>query len=83
TIATTNLLPNVVMAFVIIQALKITGLLDWVGHICEPVMALWGSPVRPDSVQRASRCEFLVGWRTPAARQSHSRRGQPALKARS
>ena len=27
--------------------------------------------------------EFLVGWRTPAARQSHSRRGQPALKARS
>ncbi len=33
TIATTNLLPNVVMAFVIIQALKITGLLDWVGHI--------------------------------------------------
>lgn len=44
TIATTNLLPNVVMAFVIIQALKITGLLDWVGHICEPVMALWGLP---------------------------------------
>lgn len=42
--ATTNLLPNVVMAFVIIQALKITGLLDWVGHICEPVMALWGLP---------------------------------------
>ncbi len=31
TIATTNLLPNVVMAFVIIQALKITGLLDWGG----------------------------------------------------
>ncbi len=44
TIATTNLLPNVVMAFVIIQALKITGLLDWVGHIREPVMALWGLP---------------------------------------
>lgn len=44
TIATTNLLPNVVMAFVIIRALKITGLLDWVGHICEPVMALWGLP---------------------------------------
>ncbi len=42
-----------------------------------------GSPVRPDSVQPAARCEFLVGWRIPAARQSHSRRGQPALKARS
>lgn len=23
---------------------EITGLLDWVGHICEPVMALWGLP---------------------------------------
>lgn len=46
TIATTNLLPNVVMAFVIIQALKITGLLDWVGHICQPVMALWGASRR-------------------------------------
>lgn len=45
TIATTNLLPNVVMAFVIIQALKITGLLDWVGHICQPVMAL-GFPAK-------------------------------------
>lgn len=27
------MLPNVVMAFVIIQALKITGLLNWVVHI--------------------------------------------------
>ena len=33
TIATTNLLPNVVMAFVIIQALKITGLLDPVQNV--------------------------------------------------
>ncbi|QCT20614.1 hypothetical protein FEM41_13670 [Jejubacter calystegiae] len=44
TIATTNLLPNVVMAFVIIQALKITGLLDWVGQVCQPIMAFWGLP---------------------------------------
>ena len=42
TIATTSLLPNVVMAFVIIQALKVTGLLDIVGRVCEPIMALWG-----------------------------------------
>ncbi len=64
TIATTNLLPNVVMAFVIIQALKITGLLDWVGHICEPVMALWGLPgeavrflfSRINEYGRRSRC---------------------------
>lgn len=46
TIATTNLLPNVVMAFVIIQALKITGLLDWVGHICQPVRRCGGFPAK-------------------------------------
>ena len=72
TIATTNLLPNVVMAFVI-QALKITGLLDWVGHICEPVMALWGLPgeaatvlfSRIDEHGRRSRCCRQSGnrWR--------------------
>ena len=39
-IATTSPLPNVVMAFVIIQALKVTGLLDIVGKVCEPIMAL-------------------------------------------
>ena len=44
TIATTNLLPNVVMAFVIIQALKVTGLLEMVGNLCRPVMAIWGLP---------------------------------------
>ncbi len=44
TIATTSLLPNVIMAFVIIQALKVTGLLDIVGKVCEPIMALWGLP---------------------------------------
>ncbi len=41
-IATTNLLPNVVMAFVIIQALKITGLLGLGSHIRQPVMGLPG-----------------------------------------
>ncbi|WP_312951186.1 YjiG family protein [Superficieibacter sp.] len=44
TIATTSLLPSVVMAFVIIQALSVTGLLEIVGSICQPIMALWGLP---------------------------------------
>lgn len=44
TIGTTSLLPNVVMAFVIIRALDITGLLHWIGVIFEPIMALWGLP---------------------------------------
>lgn len=49
TIATTSLLPNVVMAFVIIQALKVTGLLEVVGRVCEPASACapaWLSPER-------------------------------------
>ena len=54
TIATTSLLPNVVMAFVIIQALKVTGLLDIVGKICEPIMALWGLPGAAATVLLAS-----------------------------
>ncbi|OXV22388.1 YjiG family protein [Enterobacter kobei] len=54
TIATTSLLPNVVMAFVIIQALKVTGLLDIVGNVCEPVMALWGLPGAAATVLLAS-----------------------------
>ena len=54
TIATTSLLPNVVMAFVIIQALKVTGLLDIVGWVCEPIMALWGLPGAAATVLLAS-----------------------------
>ena len=85
TIATTNLLPNVVMAFVIIQALKITGLLDWVGHICEPVMALWGLPGG-----RRSRCCRQSGnrWRINRSRCHRFTardvfNGQPGAKCRS
>jgi spore maturation protein SpmB len=54
TIATTSLLPNVVMAFVIIQALKVTGLLDIVGKVFEPVMGLWGLPGEAAAVLLAS-----------------------------
>lgn len=44
TIATTNMLPNVLMAFVLIRILNVTGLLDIVGATFRPVMALWGLP---------------------------------------
>lgn len=43
-IATTSTLPNVLMAFVIIKVLQITGLLDLLGKVCEPIMALVGLP---------------------------------------
>lgn len=44
TIGTTSLLPNVIMAFVIIRVLDVTGLLKMIGIVFAPVMALWGLP---------------------------------------
>ena len=44
TIGTTSLLPNVIMAFVIIRVLDVTGLLKTIGIVFSPVMALWGLP---------------------------------------
>ena len=43
-IAIGSMLPNLIMAYVFIQILKITGVLDIVGKIAAPVMALWGLP---------------------------------------
>ena len=44
TIGTTSLLPNVIMAFVIIRILDVTGLLHLIGIVFEPIMGLWGLP---------------------------------------
>lgn len=44
TIGTTSLLPNVIMAFVIIRVLEVTGLLKMIGVLFAPIMALWGLP---------------------------------------
>jgi len=43
-IATTSTLPNVLMAFVIIKALQITGALDLMGSVFSPIMAIFGLP---------------------------------------
>lgn len=43
-IATHSMIPNVLMAFVIIKALNITGILAMVGKVCGPVMAIFGLP---------------------------------------
>ncbi|MRI32872.1 hypothetical protein EOPP23_07730 [Endozoicomonas sp. OPT23] len=43
-IAVTSTVPNVLMAFVVIKALKITGLLDMMGTVFAPVMAVVGLP---------------------------------------
>lgn len=41
---TLSLLPNVVMAFVIIEILKMTGLLEAIGRLFGPAMGLFGLP---------------------------------------
>lgn len=54
-IATTSTIPNVLMAFVIIQLLKLTGLLDLIASIFNPVMALFGLPGEAVTV-------LVAGW---------------------
>ena len=39
-----SMVPNLIMAFVLIQALKVTGLLDLLGTVCAPIMAVFGLP---------------------------------------
>lgn len=43
-IATTSTLPNVVMAFILIKALEITGALSLMGTLFSPLMGLFGLP---------------------------------------
>ncbi|EAX48360.1 nucleoside recognition domain protein [Thermosinus carboxydivorans Nor1] len=43
-VAINSMLPNVLMAFVMIQFLKVTGLLDILGKVFAPIMALFGLP---------------------------------------
>ncbi|BDH45076.1 membrane protein [Salmonella enterica subsp. enterica serovar Choleraesuis] len=54
-IATTSTLPNVVMAFIIIKALEITGALKGLGILFAPLMGLFGLPGEAAAV-------LIGGW---------------------
>ncbi|RDL23753.1 spore maturation protein SpmB [Serratia fonticola] len=54
-IATTSTLPNVLMAFVVIKALTITGALDGLAFIFAPLMQLFGLPGEAAAV-------LIGGW---------------------
>ena len=43
-LATKSMLPNLVMAFVLIKVLTVSGLLNYVGMAFEPIMSLFGLP---------------------------------------
>lgn len=44
TVGVSNILPNVLMAFVLIQVLKVTGILTLLGKVFGPIMAIFGLP---------------------------------------
>lgn len=44
TIGTQNLIPNIIMAYVIAYILNILGIMDFIGHWFGPVMAIFGLP---------------------------------------
>ena len=76
-IATGSMLPNVLMAFILIYVLKLTGILDLIGTVCGPVMKVFGLPgVGADG---AARRLAVHGWRRGRRLQPICRRQpQPA-----
>ena len=43
-VAVGSVLPNVLMAFIVIEALNVTGLLKWIGTTFAPIMSVFGLP---------------------------------------
>jgi spore maturation protein SpmB len=43
-VGVSSILPNVLMAYVLIQVLRVTGLLDIMGKVFGPIMAVFGLP---------------------------------------
>lgn len=43
-VGVSSIIPNVIMAFSVIQVLKVTGLLELLGKVFSPVMAVFGLP---------------------------------------
>mgnify|MGYP002094489331 CR=1 FL=1 len=55
-IATHSTIPNVLMAFVIIKMLNISGALDFIGTCLGPVMAIFGLPGEAAMICSAAGC---------------------------
>ncbi|WP_251440860.1 YjiG family protein [Veillonella intestinalis] len=60
TVGTTNLLPNVLMAYTLALILKLLGILDLVGVIFGPIMAVFGLPGEAITV-------LLTSWLSSSA----------------
>lgn len=68
-IAIGSMIPNVLMAFVIIKALQITGLLKIIGVACGPLMAVFGLPGESATVLLAAWMSMAAAsvWRLPCS----------------
>ncbi|WP_210479672.1 YjiG family protein [Pantoea ananatis] len=59
-IAINNLMPNVLMAYVIAEMLNLLGVMQIIGHVCAPVMGLFGLPGEAITV-------LLTAWLSSSA----------------
>ncbi len=53
-VAINSMLPNVLLAFVLIEVLNLSGLLKMLGSVCGPIMAIFGLPGEAVTVLLAS-----------------------------
>lgn len=72
TVATQNLLPNVLMAYTIAYILNILGVMDFVGHIFGPAMAVFGLPGEAIMVLLTSWLSLSAGVGVAASMASHA-----------
>ena len=59
-IAINNLMPNVVMAYVIAEILNLLGIMQMIGHLCAPLMGIFGLPGEAITV-------LLTAWHSSSA----------------
>ncbi|WP_226573301.1 YjiG family protein [Mangrovibacter yixingensis] len=59
-IAINNLMPNVLMAYVIAEMLNLLGVMQMIGHVCAPLMGLFGLPGEAITV-------LLTAWLSSSA----------------
>lgn len=59
-IAINNLMPNVLMAYVIAEMLNLLGIMQIIGHVCAPLMGLFGLPGEAITV-------LLTAWLSSSA----------------
>ena len=61
TVGINSIVPNVLMAYVLIQMLRVSGLLDILGRVFNPVMAIFGLPGKAAMVLMATWMSMAGG----------------------